>query len=122
MKIAIPADENILDNEVCMSFGRAPYFYIYDTTIKTGEFIVNEAATSPGGAGVKAAQIIVDNHADILITPRCGENAAEVFQATKLQIYKSTFGSIKNNLNAYMDDTLVILDKFHAGFHGVGGN
>lgn len=122
MKIAIPADEKVLASEVCMSFGRAPYFYIYETTTKMGDFIDNEAATSPGGAGVKAAQIVVDNHAEILITPRCGENAAEVFKATKLQIYKSTVGSIQDNINAYMDKKLVVLDKFHAGFHGVGGN
>nr|WP_320024929.1 NifB/NifX family molybdenum-iron cluster-binding protein [uncultured Acetobacterium sp.] len=122
MKIAIPADEKVLASEVCMSFGRAPYFYIYETTTKMGDFINNEAATSPGGAGVKAAQIVVDNHADILITPRCGENAAEVFKVTKLQIYKSTVGSIQDNINAYMDKKLAVLDKFHAGFHGVGGN
>jgi predicted Fe-Mo cluster-binding NifX family protein len=87
-----------------------------------GDFIDNEAAISPGGAGVKAAQIVVDNHAEILITPRCGENAAEVFKATKLQIYKSKVGSIQDNINAYMDKKLEVLDKFHAGFHGVGGN
>lgn len=122
MKIAIPADERILDNEVCMSFGRAPYFYIYDTNSKKGEFITNEAAASPGGAGIKAAQIVVDNHADILITPRCGVNAAEVFKATKLQICKSTAGSIGDNLDAYLNNKLNILEQFHAGFHGKGGN
>lgn len=122
MKIAIPADEKILENEVCMSFGRAPYFYIYDTDTRNGEFIENKGAASPGGAGIKAAQIVVDHHADILITPRCGENAAEVFKATKIEIYKSTTGSIQDNINAYMDKKLVVLDKFHPGFHGVGGN
>ncbi|OXS27339.1 MAG: dinitrogenase iron-molybdenum cofactor biosynthesis protein [Acetobacterium sp. MES1] len=122
MKVAIPADEKVLASEVCMSFGRAPYFYIYETTTKMGDFIENAAASSPGGAGVKAAQIVVDSHADILITPRCGENAAEVFKATKLEIYKSTLGSIQNNIDAYMDNKLAVLDQFHAGFHGVGGN
>ena len=47
-----------------------PYFYIYDTTTNSGDFIINEAATSSGGAGVKAAQIIVDHCVDRLITPR----------------------------------------------------
>ncbi|AWW28059.1 NifB/NifX family molybdenum-iron cluster-binding protein [Acetobacterium carbinolicum] len=121
MKIAIPADEQILNSEVCMSFGRAPYFYIYETLTKMGHFIENTAASSPGGAGVKAAQIVVDNHADILITPRCGENAAEVFKATKLEIYKSKVGSIQDNINAYLDERLTVLDQFHAGFHGVSG-
>lgn len=122
MKIAIPADEKNLAGEVCMSFGRSPYFYIYETITKMGDFIENEAASSPGGAGIKAAQIVVDNHADILITPRCGENAAEVFNATTLKIYKSTIGSIQDNINAFVDNKLVVLDKFHSGFHGVGGN
>jgi predicted Fe-Mo cluster-binding NifX family protein len=122
MKIAIPADEKVLASDVCMSFGRAPYFYIYETLTKMGDFIKNEAANSPGGAGVKAAQIVADSHADVLITPRCGENAAEVFKATKLEIYKSKPGSIQENINAFMDKKLVILDQFHAGFHGVAGN
>ena len=122
MKIAIPADETVLASEVCMSFGRAPYFYIYETLTKMGDFIENEAANSPGGAGVKAAQIVADSHADVLITPRCGENAAEVFKATKLEIYKSKPGSIQENINAFIEKKLVILDQFHAGFHGVGGN
>lgn len=122
MKIAIPADEKILNSDVCMSFGRAPYFYIYETVTKMGDFIENGAATSPGGAGIKAAQVVVDNHADILITPRCGENAAEVFKGTQLKIYKSTIGSIADNLEAYNNNKLSELEQFHAGFHGIGGN
>lgn len=122
MKIAIPADEKILNSEVCMSFGRAPYFYIYETLTKMGDFIENEAAKSPGGAGIKAAQIVVDQHADVLITPRCGENAAEVFSASQLQIFKSKNGSISENIDAYLNNKLNKLENFHAGFHGVGGN
>lgn len=122
MKIAIPADENTLQSEVCMSFGRASYFYIYDTATQTGEFIINGAATAPGGAGIKAAQIVVDTQAGVLITPRCGENAADVFKAAKIKIYKSSVGSIQDNINSYGDGKLETLDHFHEGFHGRGGN
>jgi predicted Fe-Mo cluster-binding NifX family protein len=31
MKIAIPVDNNSLDTSICISFGRAPHFLIYDT-------------------------------------------------------------------------------------------
>ena len=31
MRIAIPVDEKNIDSEVCISFGRTPYFLIYDT-------------------------------------------------------------------------------------------
>ncbi|MBC3887014.1 dinitrogenase iron-molybdenum cofactor biosynthesis protein [Acetobacterium paludosum] len=122
MKIAIPADENTLQSEVCMSFGRAPYFYIFDTATQTGEFIINGAAMEPGGAGIKAAQIIVDNQAEALITPRCGENAADVFKVAKVKIYKSSVGTIQDNINSYNDGKLDLLDHFHAGFHGRGEN
>ena len=76
MKIAIPVDEKTLESRVCVSFGRTPYFLIYDVETKESIFIDNSAAASTGGAGIKAAQIIVDNKADVLLTPRLGENAA----------------------------------------------
>ena len=61
MKIAIPVDEKSLDSNVCVSFGRTPYFLIYDVDTKESVFLDNSAAASTGGAGIKAAQTIVDN-------------------------------------------------------------
>ena len=34
MKIAIPVDEKSVDSNVCVSFGRTPYFLIYDVDTK----------------------------------------------------------------------------------------
>ena len=70
MKIAIPVDEKSLDSNVCVSFGRTPYFLIYDVDTKESVFLDNSAAASTGGAGIKAAQTIVDNNANVLLTPR----------------------------------------------------
>ncbi len=122
MKLIIPTNEKDLNDDVCLSFGRTPYFAIYDTAINTTEFIENTAANSTGGAGIKAAQIVVDNCADILITPRLGENAANVLLATEIKIYKSVAGTVQQNINAFIAQELSILNKFHAGFHGIGGN
>ena len=41
MKIAIPADEKKIDSTVCQSFGRTPYFLIYDTDKESADFIDN---------------------------------------------------------------------------------
>ena len=71
MKIAIPVDEKSMGTNVCVSFGRTPYFLIYDTESKESSFINNSAASSSGGAGIKAAQTVVDSKADVLLTPRC---------------------------------------------------
>ncbi len=122
MKIAIPVDEKTLESNVCVSFGRTPYFLIYDVETKESIFIDNSAAASTGGAGIKAAQIIVDNKADVLLTPRLGENAAEVLKPAEIKIYKTTTASAKDNIDAFIAGKLPLLDEIHAGFHGHGGN
>ena len=122
MKIAIPVDEKTLESNVCVSFGRTPYFLIYDVETKESIFIDNSAAASTGGAGIKAAQIIVDNKADVLLTPRLGENAAGVLKLAEIKIYKTITGSAKDNIDAFIAGELPLLDEFHAGFHGHGGN
>ena len=122
MKIAIPVDEKTLESNVCVSFGRTPYFLIYDVETKDSIFIDNSAAASTGGAGIKAAQTIVDNKANALLTPRCGQNAADVIKSADIKIYKTTSASVKDNIAAFVDGKLPLLDEIHAGFHGHGGN
>ena len=118
MKMAIPVDQKGKNSNVCVSFGRAPYFMFFDTETKETVFVENEGAESQGGAGIKAAQRLVDEGADLLITPRCGENAAVVLKKAEIRIYKALPGTVEDNLVAYENGTLEILDEIHPGFHG----
>ncbi len=120
MKIAIPAEERSMETNVCQSFGRTPYYLIYDTGSKEGSFVENTAAASQGGAGIKAAQIIVDSGANALLTPRCGENAAEVIKAAGIKIYKTVDDSIKDTIEGFTGGKLAELSEIHAGFHNHG--
>lgn len=120
MKIAIPADEKNISTTVCISFGRTPYFMIYDTDTKESLFIDNGAAASQGGAGIKAAQALADNEVNVLLTPRCGENAADVIKAAEIQMYRTTTGSAMDNINLYLDGKLTLLEDIHPGFHNHG--
>jgi predicted Fe-Mo cluster-binding NifX family protein len=122
MKIAIPLDEKNVKSNVCASFGRAPYFLVYDTKTEESIFIQNTAAASTGGAGIKAAQIIVDNKTEALLTPRCGQNAADVIKSADIKIYKTVSGSAKDNIDAFLAGKLSLLDEIHAGFHRHGSN
>lgn len=117
MIIAIPADGERLDTPVCVSFGRAPFYCLYDTETKQSRCMANDAADSPGGAGIKAAQNLVDNHVDTLITIRCGENAAKVLQEGNVGIYKALDLSIADNIDAYQKGKLSALEQIHPGFH-----
>lgn len=120
MKIAMLVDDKSMETTVCQSFGRTPYFLIYDTESKESIFLDNSAAASQGGAGIKAAQTIVDNKVNALLTPRCGENAAEVIKATNIQMYKTINDSIKDNLEALSAGNLSLLEEINAGFHNHG--
>lgn len=120
MKIVVPVDEKDMKTDVCESLGRAPYYLIYDTETGEGKFIDNNAATSTGGAGIKAAQTIADTGAGALLTPRCGENAANVLETAGIKIYKTAGASIKENIDAFVAGELSLLDQVHAGFHGRG--
>lgn len=123
MKIAIPVDSKTIEGKVSLSFGRTPYFLIYDTATKESAFIDNSAAASQGGAGIKAAQIIVDNKAEAVLTPRCGENAAGVLQAANIKMYKTTKDvSVTDNINAFMEGKLAVLEDIHPGFHNHGNS
>lgn len=115
MRVAIPLDEN--KDDVCIVLARAPFFYIWeDGTVEIKE---NPAADAQGGAGIQAAQFLVDEKIDALISVRCGKNAAEVFQAAEMKIYKSVNKAAKEEIIAYESGQLEELTEFHGGYHGV---
>ena len=118
----MPVNDNNIETTICPSFGRTPYFLVYDVDTKISTFIDNSAAASQGGAGIKAAQSIVDSKVEILITPRCGQNAADVLKAAGIKIYKSTCDSAKENIDLYVNGKLSLLNDIHPGFHNHRGN
>lgn len=117
MIIAIPVEEKNINSQICISFGRTPYFMFYNTDTKEITYYDNSAINTQGGAGIKAAQKIIDEKSDILITARCGENSYEVLKDC-VKIYKSQAGSSKDNIDAFLNNELSLLTDIHAGFHG----
>ena len=114
MRIAIPLDENKQD--VCIVLARAPYFLLREDGKDT--IVENPAAQAHGGAGIHAAQFLVDSGVNVLITVRCGQNAADVFKAAGMKIYKSANKAAADDLTAFEDGKLSELTEFHGGFHG----
>ena len=121
MKIALPVEEKSLNTPVCVSFGRTPLFVMFDTENDTYEFIDNSAAASQGGAGIKSAQLLADNGAYVIITIRCGENAAEVLKPAEITLYKAVDGTAFDNIEKFRLGELSHLNDIHPGFHNHGG-
>lgn len=120
MKVALPVEQNCENTSICISFGRAPFYMVYDTNIKSYEFIENTAASSAGGAGIKASQILVNHKINVVITERCGQNAADVLLAGEIKIYKAKIGTALENIKLFEQGELGELSEIHAGFHGHG--
>ncbi|NLC31763.1 MAG: dinitrogenase iron-molybdenum cofactor biosynthesis protein [Clostridiales bacterium] len=122
MKIAIPVNSNTTASEVATSFGRAPFYLIHDDSLDSTQLRENIAAHSAGGAGVLAAQIVVDSGAEVLLTPRCGQNAADVLKAAGIKLYKSLDNlSAMDNIKAFEEGRLTQLSEIHKGLHGQAG-
>jgi predicted Fe-Mo cluster-binding NifX family protein len=121
MKLIIPSENKSIDSIICQSFGRTPYYVLYDTEKSTTEFLDNSAATSAGGAGIKAAQLVADSGALAIITFRCGENAANVLIAAGIKLYLAQNGTIAENIQLFNEGKLSPLTNIHAGYHNHGG-
>lgn len=117
MKVMLPLDED--KQNICVSFGRAPLFLVYDLEKDKEEYLENPAANAQGGAGIKAAQFVADKDAKVLITVRCGENAAEVFKEAGIKIYKAQGLDSKQNIELLKENKLEELTHFHAGYQGI---
>ena len=118
MIIAIPVEIDSKESLVSEHFGRSNYFLIYNSEEKEYKFVENSAAKSSGGAGIKAAQIVVDENTEVLVSPQLGQNAADVINGAKIKIYKAQVGSIKENLQALEEGKLKLLSEIHGGYHG----
>ena len=109
MKIAIPVEEQSLNAFVYSSFGRAPLFLIYNIDTKDFSIINNNAAESQSGAGVQAAQIVIDSGADGIIAFNCGDKAEMLLKAAGIKVYKAKDASVEENLISLKNNELLIL-------------
>ena len=118
MKIAMPVNDKSMEASISDTFGRTRYFLIYDTENKESIYVDNSAAASQSGAGIKAAQVVVDHKAEVLLKPQCGENAAKVLQPGNIKIYKTQYVAAVDNIEAFQKGELSLIEKIHGGFHG----
>lgn len=87
MRIALSSREMSTKCLLFPSFGRAPYYAIYDDQAKKWQFLPNSGAEKESGAGIKAAQLLVEEKVDIVITGRLGPKASSVLTAAGIKVF-----------------------------------
>lgn len=101
MKIAFSATEKNIDNLLDMRFGRCKVFQIYDSESKEFRVVDNKGQSASGGAGIAAAQQLLDEKVDVVVTGNIGPNAFEIIEKAKIKIYKCGNVDIKSALEKF---------------------
>lgn len=117
MKIAIPSEDRELDSLVADTFGRADYFYVWQEETAVGSWLDNSGIAMQGGAGIKAAQLLIDAGVEVLLAPQCGENAAQVLNQAKIKLYQTQYATVEENLSAFLAGKLTREITPHASRH-----
>ena len=92
MKIALTISEKSENSTVDSRFGRAPYFLIFDDETGEKKIIDNsQNLNAMQGAGIQAAQNLLKENPDVLITGNVGPKAFKLL-SSKVKIYTGAAG------------------------------
>lgn len=93
MKIALSSMGPSAEAHVSEKFGRCPFFIVYDTETKAITSLPNTAANDEHGAGPAAAQLVIRECADMVLTGALGEHAEAVLKKAGMRCTTGVKGS-----------------------------
>lgn len=106
MKIVVTSNGADLDAPASPVFGRCPTYIFVDPETMQFEAVPNPAISAGGGAGIQAAQFIVERGAQVVLTGNVGPNAFNVFQAAEVPIYLVGESTVREAVEAYKSGRL----------------
>jgi predicted Fe-Mo cluster-binding NifX family protein len=101
MRIAVSANGADLGAQASPVFGRCPVYVFVDTETSASEAMENPAISAPGGAGIQAAQFVVEQGAQAVVTGNVGPNAYNVLQAAGVAVYLFQGGTVAEAVEAF---------------------
>lgn len=106
MKIAISSLSESLDSPVDFRFGRAQYFIIFDVEnneIRSHKVIKNPGATAMSGAGVIAAQTLIKEGVEVVISGNISPRSFALLKAKGIKIFSEIGGiSVEEAIKKYL--------------------
>ncbi len=87
MIIAISANGKGENSSLERRFGRCPFYAFFDTEKETWSFLPNPGSMEGSGAGVKAAQFLLEQNPDVLLTGDVGPNASSILKSAEMEVY-----------------------------------
>ncbi|MEA1997997.1 MAG: NifB/NifX family molybdenum-iron cluster-binding protein [Euryarchaeota archaeon] len=101
MKICVTATAGDVNAQVDPRFGRCQYFLFVDSDTMAFEAMANEAIAAPGGAGIQAAQAVVNKGVSVVISGNIGPNAFQVLSTAGVKIASGAYGTVQEAVEMY---------------------
>jgi len=101
MKIAVSSQGDTLDAPASPVFGRCPTYLFVESETMEFEAVPNPAMSQGGGAGIQAAQFVVNQGANAVLSGNLGPNAFDVLQAAGVPGYLVAGGTVRQAVEAY---------------------
>jgi predicted Fe-Mo cluster-binding NifX family protein len=122
MRIIVSAEGESLDAPASPVFGRCPTYILVDTATGESRALPNPAMNQGGGAGIQAAQYVVEQGAQAVLTGNLGPNAFDVLQAAGIPAYMVSEGTVRQAVEAYKAQCLQPMGSANVAAHaGMGG-
>ena len=124
MKIAVSSQGEHLDAPASPVFGRCPTYLFIEPETMEFEAVPNPAMSQGGGAGIQAAQFVVNQGAEAVLSGNLGPNAFDVLQAANVPGFLVSEGTVRQAVEAYKAGQLQPMGGpnvgAHAGMRGGG--
>lgn len=120
MKIVISSNGNNINSLLDKRFGRCEFFQIHDTENGDFKVIENLGQSSSGGAGIVAAQQLIDEKVDVVITGNLGPNAFELMEKAEIKTYTCESISINDVLEKFKNRELEEITSPGLSHNGIG--
>lgn len=120
MKVAVSAVAGSQDAAMDPRFGRCPYFVFVDSESGAVEAVSNAAVYEGHGAGVQAAQFVVQQGAEAVIAGQFGPNAFQVLNASGVSVYPYAGGTVAEAVAALKAGQLTALSGASGPAHAGG--
>ena len=104
MRIGIPTSGKDLSGDVEQRFGRCQRFLIVDSGTMDFHVVDNSALAMGGGAGVRAAQQVVDEGVEAVIAGEVGPKAFEVLERAHVKVYARVTGTARDAIEMVTSD------------------
>jgi len=103
MKIAITSTGDTLESTIDSRFGRCAFFAVYDTELKSTEFVLNPGKEAQEGAGPAAVQFVAALKISKIISVEFGMKIKPLLESLHIEMItnKDSTSKIANIIELY---------------------